>query len=62
MELSDKVIQNLTALASNCLRGEKLEAQAFAMAELWGDVVTATNYLQRDKQGPCSAPADSDRA
>lgn len=56
MELSDKVIQNLTALASNCLRGEKLNAEAFAMAELWGDVVAATNYLQRDKQATCAAP------
>lgn len=58
MELSDKVIQNLTALASNCLRGEKLSTDAAAMQELWGDVVAATNYLQRDK----NKPADSDHA
>jgi hypothetical protein len=56
MELSDKTIQNLTALASHCLRGEKINEQPYAMQELWGDIAAATTYLQRDKTPPGSIP------
>ena len=57
MELSDKTINNLVALSSACLRGEKVTYLPLEMAELWGDITTAATYLQRDKTPAGSVPS-----
>jgi hypothetical protein len=57
MELSDKIIQNLVAISSACLRGEKITVEPAAMAELWADVAAGHTYLKRDKSAPGSIEA-----
>lgn len=49
MDLSDKIIQNLVALAGGLLRGEKITVEPAVMAELWADVAAGQAYLKRDK-------------
>lgn len=52
MELSDKIIQNLVAISSACLRGERITVEPAAMAELWADVAAGQAYLKREKEAP----------
>ena len=57
MDLSDKIIQNLVALAGGLLRGEKITVEPTVMAELWTDVAAGQAFLKRPKDAPGSVEA-----
>ena len=58
MELPDKIINNLTALAGAFLIGEKPVFAALVMAELWQQIAEAQKYLdeKNKKANETSAP------
>jgi hypothetical protein len=58
MELSDKILQNLIALSAGALKGQQINVEPGAMAELWQDVAQADAYLKAKKENAVTPKAE----